>query len=521
MKKQIEYKANGKSVVRQINYIPTRYILAFLITVAEVLAIIFTVVLLCIFIPYFYIAALLTEIFCVIKIASCDYPPEYKVPWMLIVLVLPVAGFLLYFLFYSRKLKKKFIKRQNELHTYSYEKNFEEEFSELKTIDPHFASQAKLLTDISNSCIFKNTDLVYYGSGKEYFENIKNDLRLAKKFIFLEYFIIEEGRFWNEILEILKDKAALGVRVRVIYDDVGCMSTLPGNYAKTLRSFGIEATAFAKLRGGADSEFNNRSHRKILVIDGKIGYTGGINIADEYIGEIERFGVWKDSGLRLEGDGVWELTRLFLGDYGINSKTLADNGDLELYPRSNIKASGFVVPFSDGPRPIYERRVGKNAIRNMISSAVNYMYISTPYLIIDNDLCSAIEAAALRGVDIRIAVPHIPDKRLIFGITKSYYKRLLDSGVKIYEYTPGFIHAKNYVADGKCAILGTINLDYRSLAHHFENAVWMYGCDVIASIKADMDEIFECSEQIKPGAVKASLLSRIIRSVVRIFAPLL
>ena len=287
----------------------------------------------------------------------------------------------------------------------------------------------------------------------------------------MEYFIIEEGTFWNSILEILKKKAAVGVEVKVLYDDIGCMMTLPGDYYKTLKSYGIEARPFSRLRGNADSEFNNRSHRKIMVIDGKIGYTGGVNIADEYINEIVKFGHWKDTAIRLEGEAVWELTKLFLVDFGINvKKLLAARNDWYPVQRNN-SAQGYIIPFGDGPHPIYERRVGKSVIQNMLSSATRYAWITSPYLIIDNDLCTTFENTALRGVDVRIIVPHIPDKKLVFGMTRSFYHRLMAAGVKIYEYEPGFIHAKSYLVDDDYAMIGTINLDYRSLVHHFENGV--------------------------------------------------
>lgn len=214
----------------------------------------------------------------------------------------------------------------------------------------------------------------------------------------------------------------------MLYDDIGCMSTLPGDYQKQLAKLGIEATPFSRLRGQADGEFNNRSHRKICVIDGKVGYTGGVNIADEYINKIERFGHWKDTAVRLEGEAVWELTRLFLTDYGINVKKLPET-KCELYPNQNdINADGYVIPFGDGPHPLYERGIGKSVIQNMLASATKYMYMTTPYLIIDNELCQSIENAALRGVDVRIIVPHVPDKKLVFGITRSFYYRLMKSG---------------------------------------------------------------------------------------------
>jgi len=305
-----------------------------------------------------------------------------------------------------------------------------------------------------------------------------------------------------------------------MYDDIGCMSTLPGDYHKVLRKFGIQATPFSRMKGNADSEFNNRSHRKILVIDGRIGYTGGVNIADEYINEIVRFGHWKDTAIRLEGEAVWELTRLFSVDWGIQFRTLPNDRD-DLYPAQEIRENGYLIPFGDGPNPIYTRNVGKSVVQNMLYGAKESVIMTSPYLIIDNDLCQDIENTALRGVNIKIIVPHIPDKKLVFGMTRSFYRRLMDAGVEIYEYKPGFIHAKSYLADNEIAMIGTINLDYRSLVHHFENGVWMYGCDSIRDLRADMDDTIAKSIRITPDMLKTSLMERLIRSVTRIFAPML
>ena len=468
MKKTITYDVNKKKVKQEINYIPFRYILAVFITMLEVLAVIGTVIVLCYYVPYFYLAAWATEIFCVIRIIASDDNPDYKVPWLLFVMILPIAGFMLYFMFYSRTLQKKFIRRLGDMKRHSYKQKDQELFAELREENPAAAAQAKMLCDIAETHLFTNTKQEYFSLGEEMHQRMLPDLEAAEKFIYLEYFIIEEGKFWDSILDILKRKAGEGVEVKVLYDDIGCMMTLPGNYCKTLRTYGIEAVPFSRLRGNADSEFNNRSHRKILVIDGKIGYTGGVNIADEYINEVEKFGHWKDIAIRLEGEAVWELTKLFLVDFGINEKEVII-AQHELYPsQPDISEPGYMIPFGDGPHPIYERRVGKSVIQNMLSSATRYAWMTSPYLIIDNDLCTNIENAALRGVDVRIIVPHIPDKKLIFGMTRSFYPRLMAAGVKIYEYEPGFVHAKSYLVDDEYAMVGTINLDYRSLVHHFE-----------------------------------------------------
>ena len=521
MKRKIKVSlGNNKVEERFVNYIPGRYIVAFAITLFEVLAIIGIMIALCIFIPYFYIAVAITTFAVELKIIASDDNPDYKVPWMLFVLVIPVAGLMLYFIFGSRKLKKKFIKRLNDLKNLSYEHDDTALLKQLENEDLIAYNQAKTLINIADTHLFTNTKQTYYSSGEEYFKALLEDLKVAREFIYLEYFIIEEGLFWNSILDVLKEKAKQGLDIKVVFDDIGCMSTLPGNYARRLKKYGIHATPFSRMRGQADNEFNNRNHRKLAVIDGVVGYTGGINIADEYINEIERFGHWKDVGIRLEGDAVKELTKLFLIDFGIN---ITKNFQIpkNLYPSTDVKSKGYVVPFGDGPKPLYERRVGKTIIQNMLSSATKYVYITTPYLIIDNELCTTIENASLRGVDVRIVVPHIPDKKLVFNMTKSYYKRLIDCGVKIYEYEPGFIHAKTYLSDDRYAIIGTINLDYRSLVHHFENGVWLYDCESLAKLKDDMINTVDKSIAVTPNMLKTNIFNRIFRALVRIFAPML
>ena len=522
MKRRYTINANGKIIERQYSYIPVRYILAVLITIFEVLAIIGIVGALCYFVPYFYLAALATEISCVIAIIASNDNPEYKIPWLLFVLILPIVGFMLYFIFYSRKLKKKFIRRLENLYSAKYPQQTKENFALLAQDNATAFNQAKLLCSLSYSNLFKNTKQKYFSLGEDMWQSMLVDLQSAEKFIYLEYFIIEQGEFWDSILEILKEKAKNGLDVRVVFDDVGCMNTLPGNYAKQLNKFGIKATPFSRLKGQADNEFNNRSHRKIMVIDGKIGYTGGVNIADEYINKIEKFGHWKDVGIRLEGEAVYEFTKLFLIDYGINLKEMPDNlpNDV-LFPSTNITEKGFLVPFGDGPAPIYKRRTSQSLIVDMLSNAKKYAYIMTPYLIIDNDMCLALENAAIKGIDVRIIVPHIPDKKIVFEMTKTFYERLMKAGVKIYEYEKGFVHAKCYLVDDEIGMVGTINMDYRSLVHHFENGVWMYKTDCLKDIKEDMLDTMEKSIYINPENIKVNLFKRFIRSIVRIFAPLL
>ena len=521
MKKKIRIRYDrGRTEEREVNYIPIRYILAILLLVLETAAIIAILVVLGMYVPYFYLAMWATEIACVINIIASDEKPDYKVPWLLIVLVVPVAGFMLYLIFGSRKLKKKYIRRLEDMRHQTYKAETPRLLEQMEQASPAVASQARMLTGIAGSNLFTNTAQRYFPLGEDMHKALLADLKTAEKFIFMEYFIIEEGIFWNSILDILKEKAAAGVEVRIVYDDIGCMMTLPGNYDKILRSYGIDAVPFSKLKGNADSEFNNRSHRKITVIDGRVGYTGGVNIADEYINEKAVYGHWKDVGLRLEGEAVRELTKLFLTDYGINVKEIPQPKH-DYFPEYSVPEEGYVIPFGDGPVPIFERRVGKSVLENMLNQATKYFHAMTPYLIMDDALCQAVENAALRGVEVKLILPGIPDKWLVKELAKSHYARLLKAGVKIYEYTPGFVHAKVYLADDEIAMVGTINMDHRSLVHNFENGVWMYRCRGINEIKADFAETFAKCVHIDESKIRWNIVQRFIRAAAKIFAPLM
>ncbi len=505
---------------KEIDYIPVRFIIAMLLIILETAAVIAITLLCGAYIPYFYLAMWATEIFCVLKIINSEENPDYKIPWLLVTILIPVAGFMLYFMFYNRKLTKKQVKRIDKISEQQIHTDDSEALAELETEDRKAFLQAKLLCKLSDTHIYRNTKAKYFPMGEDMNNAMLEDLQSAEKYIFLEYFIIEEGIFWNGILDILKKKAAQGVEIRVVYDDVGCMLTLPGDYYKILQGYGIKAVRFSPLKGQADNEFNNRSHRKIMVIDGKIGYTGGVNIADEYINEKKLFGKWKDVGIRLEGEAVNQLTSIFLADYELNIKTPVEDFS-PYFSNCSLPDNGYAVPFGDGPKPIFNHRVAKIMIMNMLNQAQHYVYMMSPYLIIDNELCQAMENAAMRGVDVRIITPHIPDKKIVFMMTQSYYKRLTEAGVRIFEYEAGFVHAKVYLSDDVYGIVGTVNLDYRSLVHHFENGVWLYKHDVLGEIKEDMTATMSESIEMTKENIKDNLLQRLIRSIVRIFSPML
>ena len=520
MKKNIRVYEKGRYVDKEINYIPGRYIVAVLLTIIEVALIIGILVLLAYYIPYFYLAIYATVIGVVISIIGSNDNPDYKVPWLLFVIILPIAGFMLYFIFHERKLPKRIVKRLNRMQsslTYDDDKNF----AVLKEKDSLICSQAYALTKMADTHLYRNTKMTYYYLGEHLHQAILEELKKAKKFIFLEYFIIEEGLFWNSILEILKEKAKNGVEVKLVYDDIGCMGTLPGSYYRDLNKDHIDAIPFSKLKGQADGEFNNRSHRKILVIDGLVGFTGGVNIADEYINKRVVYGHWKDTGIKLEGKAVNELTKLFLTDYFINIKSEPDFDFKDYYVAKNELSKSFVIPFGDGPYPVYAKNVGKTVIMNILNHAKDYVYINTPYLILDNEMLKAIENTALRGVDVRILVPHIPDKKLVFELTRENYQLLMKSGVRVYEYEPGFVHAKSYISDDKVGMIGTINLDYRSLTHHFENGVWIYDDSIILDMKKDYLKTLKKSILMNEVKQPKKWLVKFIRKILKIFAPLL
>lgn len=520
MKKAIRlYDSKKGTYFKEINVIPSRYIISICLIALEVIQIIAILLLLWYFIPYFYLAIYLTTAITAIIIITKKENPDYKVPWLVAVLTIPVVGVMLYFMFSKRKLPKHIIKKLNVINDKIDYDLHNDNLENLKQDNKYLYSQALNLCNISNTNLYKNTKFKYYKLGDDVFDDMLSCLKDAKEFIFLEYFIIEPGILWDSILDILIEKARNNVLVKILYDDIGCMMTLPGDYYKKLQKFNIKCLPFSKLRGTADGEFNNRSHRKIMVIDGKVSFTGGMNLADEYINKVEKFGHWKDVALKIEGQLVNELTRLFLIDFYLNDKKDKEY-EFEKYYKFdfNISNNNYAISFGDGPKPIYNMNVGKIAIMNMLNQATNYVYISTPYLIVDNEILNCISNASLRGVDVRIIIPHIPDKKIVFWLTKNSCDILLKSNVKIYEYKKGFIHSKNYIADDNVGIIGTLNLDYRSLTHHFENGIWFNDRELIKEVKNDFIDLFQNS--IHYETKKTNIFKRIITTLVKMFSPL-
>ena len=457
----------------------------------------------------------------ILAIVNRNMPPESKVTWILFAVV-PVFGFLLYLMIGERRLSKKEIQQLEKMDSMKFrEDNSYDLRVELKQENKSaFGIVKSLLSMDHNADVYDGTASQYFPLGEEMFEAMLDDLRSAKKFIFLEFYIIDPGVMWNRVLDILVDKVQQGVEVKLLYDDIGCMATLSGDYTKRLRKMGIDAHKFNKVIPRMTVAYNNRDHRKILVVDGQVGYTGGINLADEYINHIVRFGHWKDGGVRLEGSAVKALTRLFLMNWYINRGEITDF-DRYHFDSQRVEGKGLYIPYGSGPKPIYKEQVGKTVYQNIINQAIDYVYITTPYLIIDYDLTEDIKNAAMRGVDVRIVTPFIPDKKLIQIVTRGAYPDLLEAGVKIYEYTPGFIHSKNVISDDELAVVGTINFDYRSLVHHYENAVLMYQTETIADIKQDFEGLFDISKEISLETLQNSWYQRLLKEIMQLFAPLL
>jgi len=481
--------------------------------ILEVLGIIWFFSFLAKYITFLWALAYFTSYVAFIAIVNKKIRPEFKIPWIAIVLLFPPFGALIYSMFSNKKMSNKQVK-----HCYKLEENYDEviknkNYDKSNLDDYTIGKINNLLHDDYLANVYKDTKSKYYSLGDDMFIDMLDDLKNAKEYIFLEYFIIESGIMWDSILDILKEKVKDGVEVRLLYDDLGCAATLPMNYDKTLKKLGIDCHKFNRVTPEASCIHNNRDHRKILVIDGKIGYTGGINLADEYINKIVKHGHWKDGGIRLEGSATSGLVNLFLLNYDINNYTISDyNKYLKDY---KVKDDGLYIPFGSGPEPLYQYPVGENLLLNIINGATKYVYITTPYLIIDYGMVDALKKAATRGVMVKIITPHIADKEIVHLITRSFYNELLNAGVEIYEYKKGFIHAKTILSDDKYAVVGTINFDYRSFVHHYEDGVFMYNTNSLNEIKNDISNTIKISKKMK--MMKLSFAHRTILSLVRLF----
>lgn len=493
----------------------------------QIIAIIFIIAKFQEYFVYFYTFSIIMSILLLLFVISSTMNPAYKIAWIIPIMLFPAFGWIFYMLFSSTRFNK--VTKKNEKvhytkHLQELPKILSQDEKIIETLEKEnivASGQAKYLKDFGDSPIFKNIESKYLKIGEEYHKELLKELEKAEKFIFMEYFIISKGKMWDSILEILKRKVKEGVEVRIIYDDFGCISTLPRKYYKTLEKFGIKCAAFNPVTPIFTIIYNNRTHRKITIIDGKAAFTGGVNLADEYINEIERFGHWKDTGILIKGESVWSLTAMFLNVWNFIKKSEEDflkYKCLELNTSNTF--DGYVIPFSDSP--LDKEIVSSNVYMGLINNATKYIYINTPYLVIDYEMMSALSYASKRGVDVKILTPHIPDKKAVFEVTRSNYQPLVESGVKIYEYTPGFNHAKSFVVDDIYAVIGTINLDYRSLFLHFECGVWIYNSKTIFDIKDDyLETLKKCKEITLKECENISGIRALYRSILKVFAPLM
>ena len=476
------------------------------------------------FFVYFYAACILLTVAAVVWIVASRSHPDYKIAWIIPILALPVFGGLLFLLFGGGRMSRKTRTRLQRMDDLQRRELGAGETALGPEVEEGAAVQSRYISRVSLFPPSGHTATTYYPLGEDLFAGMLEELERAERYIFLQYFTIQEGEMWDAILEILERKAAAGVDVRVIYDDLGCLITLPKGYAKTLREKGIACKVFNPFRPIATLRLNNRDHRKICVVDGRTAFTGGVNLSDEYINRMERFGHWKDSGIRVRGEAAWNLTVMFLSTWYEEEKD-GEKEDLTRFrptfsPEELPATDGLVQPFMD--TPLDDEEVSATVYRSLIARANRYVYITTPYLIIDHAMTEALRAAARAGVDVRLITPYIPDKRRIFELTRAHYGPLVEAGVKIYEYLPGFIHSKTLVSDDRFGVVGTINLDYRSLYLHFECGVWMFDAGAVKDIRADFLATEAVSRQVCPEEITGlSWPRRLGRTLLRVFAPLL
>ena len=491
--------------------------------------------------PYIFEILSLVSSAVMVYIINDKSNPAYKIAWIIPVMLMPLFGGVLY-LFVKLNfgaLAPKRVLNRNLDRTKKYAKTSDEVRAGIEKEEASFGKLADYIEQTGGYPAWGNTSVSYYALGDDTMEVLVEELKKAKKYIFLEYFIIEEGIFWNQILEILEEKAKGGLDVRVMYDDFGCVALLPRKYHMLLKQKGIRCRKYAALTPVLSTHLNNRDHRKMIVIDGVTAFSGGINLADEYINAYDKYGHWKDNGFLLKGDGVYNYTMMFLQMWNINSASAEEDFSIYLEKRplkgeestakqerlseeeySSWQHPGYVIPYGDGPHQLED--VAKNVYMDILNRTRKYVYIMTPYLILDYEMQQALEHAAKCGVDVRIIMPHIPDKKMVFYIGRTYYPQLIRAGVKIYEYTPGFVHSKTFLSDGDMATVGTINLDFRSLYLHYECGTLFYKTEGLDKIKEDFQDTFEkCQPVNMQDYYRFPLRQRMAGRVLRVFGPLL
>ena len=466
-------------------------------------------------------ATRIVAIFLVLGLYSMDKTSSMKMPWIILMLAFPILGVSLYLLVGLNGSTKKMRARYEEIDKklLPYLPDNRQILEWMKEESPQAGAIASYLTNYSCYPVYQNTDVTYYDEAIKGLDAQLEDLSKAEKFIFMEYHAIEDEEAWHRIQTVLEDRVKAGVEVRIFYDDMGSIWFVNMDFATKLKSLGIKCRVFNPILPGLNMFLNNRDHRKITVIDGKVAYTGGYNLANEYFNITHPYGIWKDTGIRMEGDAVKSMTVAFLEMWNaLREQDVDIEKYLPVYPYK-AKEQGFFALYGDSP--LDKEPAGENVYMNLLRHAKKYIYFTTPYLILSDEMTRELTGAAKRGVDVRIITPGIPDKKTIFQVTKSYYPQLLKHGVKIYEYTPGFMHEKQCICDGEIVVVGTINLDFRSLYLHFENAALFCGYEAVSHVKEDFDALFPiCKDMSKEPSERTRRL-RLSQLILRLFSPLM
>lgn len=449
---------------------------------------------------HFFGLDLIISVVMVLHLINSRMDSTAKVTWLVAIMIATIPGTLLYLFTQSELGHRTLMKRISVIADESVDKLPQNKtaWQALRECDKDAASLARYMNHCTCHPVYRNTSVEYFPTGEDKWHEVLRQLENAKRFIFLEYFIIEEGLMWGTVLEVLARKAKEGVEVRVMYDGSCALTTLPYTYPQLMEGLGIKCRQFAPVTPVLSTHYNYRDHRKILVVDGEVAFTGGVNMADEYINHVEKFGHWKDVAIMLKGEAVRSFTLMFLQMWNIREKVTEDF-DPYLIAGTPVASEGFVVPYGDCP--LDTDKMGERVYMSILNRANDYVHIMSPYLILDDVMATALKFAAERGVDVKLILPGIPDKRFPYALAKNTYAELLDSGVQIYEYTPGFVHAKVFVADDREAVIGTINLDYRSLYHHFECAAWMYETPCIEDIEQDFQTTLESCRKVEKDTI--------------------
>ncbi len=493
-----------------------------LFVMAQIAFFVFGIIWLQEYYPYVQGAATIAAVFVIVYELNRETNNSFKISWLVLIILFPIAGMLLY-LFMRTNILNRNIARRVKKSIDSTKKHLKQDVSVIdkaKADTPSVLGISNYLYKTAGFPTYSNSCVDYFPCGEEWYNEFINQLSKAKKFILMEYFIISQGEFWDSILEILKAKAAEGVEVKLMFDGMGCVTQFNRSYPEYLKQFGIECRIFAPVVPFLSSYQNNRDHRKITVIDGSIAFTGGINLADEYINRIVRFGYWKDNAIMIKGSAVTGFTAMFLQMWNLNP---LDNIDCSKYFDTVQKSTdndGYVIPYGDNP--VDNEPVGRNVYLEIINSSANYVHIMTPYLVPDSETIEALKLAAKRGVDVKIMMPGIPDKWYAFVLARTFYPELIRAGVKIYEFTPGFLHSKTMVSDNIKAVVGTINQDYRSMYLHYECAVYLHNTAEIKDIEKDFDDTLKkCTKMFIENYNDLPLYSRICGRFLRIFAAMM